>query len=37
MDAMGVVYPQYWLGLDAEENFTKHILLKVIIVTRGHW
>jgi hypothetical protein len=27
MDAMGVVYPQYWLQLDAEENFTKHILL----------
>jgi hypothetical protein len=32
MDAMGVVYPQYLLQLDAEEDFTKHILF-----IKGHY
>jgi len=42
IDAMGLVYPQYWLQLDAEENFTKLdqrslLLQEVIGSKRSHF
>jgi hypothetical protein len=27
MDAIGICYPQYWLQIDAEENFNRHLML----------
>jgi hypothetical protein len=35
MDAFGFVYPQYWLLLEAHENFERH--LSVIKEHYGHW
>jgi hypothetical protein len=27
MDAIKICYPQYWLQIDAEENFNRHLML----------
>ncbi len=27
MDVMGICYPQYWLQGDAEDNFSRHLML----------
>lgn len=34
MNAFGILYPQYWCQLDAEQSFDKH--LQILIETYGH-
>jgi hypothetical protein len=32
MDALGIVYPQYWLQVDYETSFPKHLVVIKIIL-----
>jgi hypothetical protein len=34
MDALGIIYPQYWLDAETEQNFTRH--LSIIKTTYGY-